>query len=150
MSTSCRFTVAVHILTAIALQEGKPVPSEMIASSVASHPTVIRRILSMLNKSGITRAQLGKGGGALLARPANDINLLQVHQAVEQDVLFAAHRNEPSQECMVGRHLSDALHEVVSPAKQAMKDQLAAKSLQQVVDGVLARGEKYGGLFIKL
>ena len=70
MPTSSRFAVAIHILAGLTLHSGEPLPSEIIAKSAHTNPAVIRRLLSMLNRAGLTSAQLGQGGGALLARPA--------------------------------------------------------------------------------
>ena len=75
MPTSTRFAVAVHILTALAVNDGNAVRSEQLASSASTNPTVIRRILSMLAEAGLTSSQLGYGGGATLAKPANQITL---------------------------------------------------------------------------
>ena len=83
MSTSTRFAVAIHILTSITLLRGRAVRSEDIASSVNTNPTVVRRILGTLADAGLTQAQLGLGGGALLAKPADQITLLAIYRAVD-------------------------------------------------------------------
>lgn len=92
MPTSTRFTVAVHILAALALNPGQPVTSEQLAASASTNPAVIRRLLSILAKVGITTAQLGIGGGAVLAQALETITLLDVYSAVEDTKLFAMHR----------------------------------------------------------
>jgi DNA-binding IscR family transcriptional regulator len=83
MPTSTRFAVAVHTLAALAVSGGKPLRSEDLAISVNTGPVVIRGLLSRLSGAGLTRSQLGAGGGALLAKPANRIRLIDVYQAVE-------------------------------------------------------------------
>src|SRR6202011_3113939 len=69
MPTSTRFVVSVHVLTALAVSDGKPMRSEDLAYSANTSPVVIRGLLSRLNDVGLTRSQLGAGGGALLAKP---------------------------------------------------------------------------------
>src|SRR5258708_39480165 len=81
MPTSSRFAVAVHVLTALAVGDGTPMRSEDLAFSASTSPVVIRGLLSRLSEAGVTRSQLGAGGGAMLARPAGEIRLLDVFWA---------------------------------------------------------------------
>jgi Rrf2 family protein len=139
MPTSSRFAVAVHILTSLATHEGEPVPSEVIAKSASTNPAVIRRILSMLNNAGFARSQLGQGGGALLARPAKNISLLDVYSAVESDALFALHRTLPDQDCAVGRHIQPILQSTMDKAVAAMKTELGKVTVADVARSVARR-----------
>ncbi|MBX9874457.1 MAG: Rrf2 family transcriptional regulator, partial [Beijerinckiaceae bacterium] len=95
MPTSTRFAVATHILTALAFSDGKPLRSEDIANSANTGAVVIRGLLSRLAEAGLTRSQLGSGGGALLAKKPDEIRLLDVYRAVEDTELFAVHRQPP-------------------------------------------------------
>ncbi|MBB3259529.1 Rrf2 family protein [Paraburkholderia bannensis] len=134
MNTSSRFAFAVHVLALLALQEGAPLSSEMIAGSVNTNPALIRRLLTMLANAGLTSSQLGAGGGALLAREPQAINLLDIYRAVDDAQLFAMHREEPNPACMVGRHIQVALRGIIDDAQRAMEASLAARTLDQVVD----------------
>jgi Rrf2 family protein len=131
MATSTRFTAAVHILTTIAVHEGTPVPSERIAHSVNTHPSLVRRLLGMLADAGLTTSQLGTGGGALLARPADQISLLEVFQAVEQETLIAVH-NCTNKSCMVAENILPTLHRVILRAQSAMFDELASVTIEDI------------------
>src|SRR5476649_1007062 len=99
MPTSTRFAVAVHTLAALAVSGGKPLRSEDLANSVHTGPVVIRSLLSRLSNAGLTTSQLGSGGGALLAKPAKKIRLLDVYEAVEDTQLFSLHRVPPNADC---------------------------------------------------
>src|SRR6266567_377490 len=59
--TSSRSVVAVHVLTLLDTERGRPVTSAYIAGSVNTNPGVIRRLLSMLARAGMVRSQLGAG-----------------------------------------------------------------------------------------
>jgi Rrf2 family protein len=150
MTTSTRFAVAVHVLTSIALQKGKPVPSDMLANSVNTHPTVIRRILSTLNSSGLTTAQLGKGGGALLCLSPSKITLLDIYKSMENDLIFATHRVPPNNDCIVGRNILPILSTVMNEAQKALEDKLNNILLSEVVFDVAERGITHGGALISL
>ncbi len=139
MPTSSRFAVAVHILTAVAIHKDQPVTSELMAKSASTNPAVIRRILSMLNEAGLSRAQLGQGGGALLAKPAEEISLLDVYRAVESEELFALHRSDPSPDCPVGRTIQPILSAVFDRAQHALEKELAKVSIADVTRDVEQR-----------
>ncbi|SDC40559.1 Rrf2 family transcriptional regulator [Paraburkholderia lycopersici] len=141
MNTSSRFAFAVHVLALLAQQEGVPLSSEVIAGSVNTNAALIRRLLSMLANAGLTTAQLGAGGGALLAREPQAITLLDIYRAVDDTQLFAMHREEPNPACMVGRHIQQTLRGVIDDAQRAMQASLAARTLADVVDDV-ARSER--------
>lgn len=132
MPTSSRFAVAIHTLATLALHKGQPVRSEVIAKSASTNPAVIRRLLSMLNAAGFSQAQLGQGGGSLLAQPPEAISLLDVYKAVENEHLFALHRTEPSDTCMVGRHIQPVLQGTLERARLAMESELANVSIADV------------------
>ncbi|MEI7295948.1 MULTISPECIES: Rrf2 family transcriptional regulator [Paraburkholderia] len=134
MNTSSRFAFAVHVLALLALQEGEPLSSEMIAGSVNTNPALIRRLLTMLANAGLTTSQLGAGGGALLAREPRTITLLEIYHAVDDAQLFAMHREEPNPACMVGRHIQQSLRGVIDDAQRAMEASLAARTLTDVVE----------------
>jgi len=139
MPTSTRFAVAVHALTAIATQEGEPVTSEELAWSINTNAAVVRSLLSRLNDAGLTTSQLGAGGGALLARPANKIRLLDVYSAVEDSELFATHRSPPCKSCPVGANVLEVLKPTLSKATQALERELGRVTIADVVSGVKER-----------
>ncbi|MNK58899.1 putative HTH-type transcriptional regulator YwnA [compost metagenome] len=138
MAISSRFIVSVHILTLLAQSQGKPVTSEWLAGSAHTNPAVIRKLLVMLAKAGLTTSQLGAGGGALLAQPASAITLLDVYRAVSEGELFALHNEPPSQACPIGRNIQTAMVGTISRAQQALETELAGQTIASVLDDVLA------------
>ncbi len=110
MATSPRFAVAVHTLAALAVNGGKPLRSEDLANSVNTGAVVIRGLLSRLSDAGLTKSQLGAGGGALLAKPVKRIRLLDVYNAVEDTELFSLPRTPPCIACPVGANIQEAMH----------------------------------------
>lgn len=136
MPTSTRFAVAVHILAALAVNDGNAVRSEQLASSASTNPTVIRRILSMLAEAGLTSSQLGYGGGATLAKPANQITLLDVFQVVEEPNIFEMHRTPPDKNCFVGRNIQQVLTKSTTKAQQALETELAKTTIADVAQDI--------------
>src|SRR6266487_2303328 len=118
MSTSSRFVVAVHILPLLETEGGRPVTSAYVEGSVNTNPGVIRRLLSMLARAGLVTSQLGAGGGALLAKPARQIRLLDVYRAVESSDVFTLHHSPP-QSAVPRREAHPAGAEQRAPARRA-------------------------------
>lgn len=138
MPTSTRFAVAIHILSGIALHRGKVVRSEDLARSVNTNPTTVRRILGALADAGLTRGQMGQGGGALLAIPAGKITLLDIYRAVEEPQYFALHRSEPDPSCYVGRYIIPVLESQFDEFTKALEKTLSRTTLADVVKKVEA------------
>jgi Rrf2 family protein len=141
VTTSSRFAVSLHILTILESQAGGPVTSEYIARSVNTNSGVVRRLLSMLHRAGLVVSQLGAGGGALLAKPASQIRLIDVYRAVEPGPLFGMHRSPPNPDCPVGAHIQAALRTAMGRAEAAFEDELAETRLSDIARSVGARGK---------
>jgi Rrf2 family protein len=138
MNTSSRFAYAVHILALLSLQQGEPLSSDIIAGSVNTNPALIRKLLSMLAHAGLTRSQLGAGGGAMLARAPEAIKLVDVYRAVDEARLFGLHPDAPNPACMVGRHIQQVLVGIVDDAQHAMEVSLGSRTVADVTAGVIA------------
>jgi Rrf2 family protein len=141
MPTSTRFAVAVHALTALAVSDGKPLRSEDLAYSANTGAVVIRGLLSRLSEAGLTRSQLGAGGGTMLAKPAQKIRLLDVYQAVEDTELFSLHRTPPCENCAVGGNILAAIQPTLARARGALEDELAKTTIADIAAKVAQLGK---------
>jgi Rrf2 family protein len=139
MSANTHFTVALHILTwmALASQRVEIMTSDQIAGSVNTNPVFIRRILGRLHKAHLVNVHHGTSAGWTLARPPEQISLLEVYQAVSQEPLFELHHTLPNQGCVVGKGIQPALKRFYSDAEAAMKQQFAQVSVADVLDETL-------------
>ncbi|OWV93589.1 Rrf2 family transcriptional regulator [Rhizobium sp. R693] len=135
-----RFAVATHIVTFLQTQQGRPASSELIASSVNTNPTIIRRLLSQLSKAGLTISQMGAGGGALLARPGDAITLLDVHKAVDEDLVIFPLHQEPNPKCPVGRNINAVLRGRVATVEKAMEQELFRTTIADLAADISAAG----------
>jgi Rrf2 family protein len=141
-----RFAVAVHILTLIARGEGQPVPSEYIAGSVNTNASLVRRLLSQLTRAGLTTSQMGTGGGALLARPADQITLGDVYRALDEGEIFALHREQPNPACPVGRNIQSVLEARFRAAARAMEQELDRTTIADAAGEIGLREEADEGV----
>src|SRR5262252_4343620 len=102
MKTSCRFAMAVHVLSVLAYKDGERVTSGLLASSVNTNPVVIRRLLSALQRAGLVETRKGVGSGSRLGQPAAKISLADVYRAVEAEQGFVLPPKKPNSQCPVG------------------------------------------------
>ena len=77
MPSSSRFAVALHVLTLLETEGGRPVTSDYIAASVNTNPVIIRRSLGDLRRAALVEIRHGAGAGWSLARDPEDISLLE-------------------------------------------------------------------------
>lgn len=124
-----RFAVAVHILIFLHRQGEEPTPSKVLAASVNTDPSLIRRLLAKLNRAGLTSSQRGAGGGALLNRPAHEVTLLDVHEAVEDDWEVIPIHPSPHPQCPVGGNIEDVLTPRIEEVQQAVRAQLVQTTI---------------------
>jgi Rrf2 family protein len=141
MAANSRLTIATHALAwmALAAQRGhQMLTSDQIAASINTNPVVIRRSLGNLRRAGVVEVRHGAGAGWHLSRPPEDITLLDVFAAVEQEPLFGLHHSEPNLECPVGFGIRPALAPVYDRVEQAVRAQLAHTSIADVLRATLS------------
>jgi len=98
MSKSTRLLTATYILSYVAANAPEVVTTERIAEQVDEHPTRVRQIVAALVKAGLLAASRGAAGGVSLKRPASEISLRDVQEAVQDSSLLAFHLFEPNSE----------------------------------------------------
>ncbi len=134
MKISSRFSIAVHVLSLLAVTPSAHSTSEWIAGSVGTNPVIIRRILGQLKHAGFVTVKAGSGG-ARLARGLDEISLLDVYRAVdvvEEGKLFNIH-DEPNPECQVGANIQAVLRLLLARAQEAMEGVLADITMEELV-----------------
>ena len=140
MAANSRLTVAVHALAWLALAERRgqaPLTSEQVAASVNTNPVVVRRSLGDLRRAGLVQVRPGAGASWRLSRPAAGITLLEVHDAVAPEPLFALHHGVPNLDCPVGAGIRPALGEIYAGVDGAVRRELAATSVADVLESTL-------------
>lgn len=136
MAANSRLTIAVHVLAWMALAQRRGqdlLTSDQVAASVNTNPVIIRRSLGDLRRAGLVQVRHGPGAGWSLARAPQEISLLDVYNAVEQEPLFGMHRTEPNLECPVGRGIRPTLEDVYGGVERALRSQLRRTSIADVL-----------------
>ncbi len=135
MQISSRFTIAIHVLTAIdTFQNDYKITSDFLAASVNVNPVIIRKVMQQLKGAGLITVKRGSGGMAL-AKPMGEITLLDIFYAVdalENGRLFHFHDN-PNAACPVGRNIHSGLDDKLFSIQSAMEDKMRQITLEDVV-----------------
>ena len=124
-----KFSVAVHVLILIS-ESPSPINSDQMAKSVGTNSSYIRKILALLKKAEIVDGHRGISGYSLTVSP-EQLTLLQVYQTVMEDPkthLLDIHQN-PSDQCIVGRHIRPVLTDMFAEIEEAFAQSLADKTL---------------------
>ena len=136
MQITSKFTIAVHIITAIDyFKDSKKVTSSFLAGSVGANPVIVRNIMGELKEAEIINISQGKSG-IELAKELDDITFYDIYKAVDsvnEEGLFHFHE-KPNPECPVGRNIHKAMEGKLTDVQQAMEEKMKRITLAEVVD----------------
>jgi Rrf2 family protein len=93
MRISAKADYAIRVLLELAVDTGRPITCEAIASTQDIPPRFIKAIIRDLRQAGLVRSQRGCEGGYWLARDAASISVLDAVNAVDGVLLTV--RGEP-------------------------------------------------------
>ncbi len=126
MQITSKFTIAVHIITAIDyFKDSMKVTSSFLAGSVGANPVIVRQVMGNLKAVGIIESSQGKSG-ICLAKKLDNITFYDVYKAVEcidDKGLFHFHER-PNMQCPVGRNIHYAMDGKLRQVQDAMETQL--------------------------
>ncbi len=134
MLSNTHFSMAVHLLCALAWNEGRLVGSQDLAYSVGTNPSFLRGLIGVLREAGLVETRQGKGGGSKLARPAGSITLHDVYRATESTPLLRVHVPDCESSCVVARRMKDLLDNV----NEQLEDTLGAELKRTTVADLVA------------
>lgn len=137
-STNTQFSIAVHVLAALA-HYGRTYTSETLAGSVNANPVFVKRILVKLSKANLVNTTVGKSGGYELARSPKSISLLDIYSAVSPPSTFAIHSYLESKGCVVSCNIKDVMGEVLNGTQTAVENELKQTTLEDVVLNIRTR-----------
>ena len=139
MQITSRFTIAVHVITAIEyFKDMDRVHSEFLAGSVGVNPVIVRTVISKLREAGILKTQRGSSG-AVLAKPLDQITFYDVYKAVDsvdkEEGLFHFHE-QPNPNCPVGRNIHKAMDERLKEVQRSMENELKKITIADIAEDI--------------
>ena len=138
MQISSRFTVALHIFTAVdVFKDDYKVTSDFLAGSIGTNPVIIRKLLTQLKNAGLITVARGTGG-IELTKELSEISFYDVYQAIEPlegGDLFRFHE-APTPQCPVGRNIHALLDGKLQNIQEAMESEMKKYTLQDLREGM--------------
>lgn len=137
--TNVQFSVASHVMAALAANDGTGLRSSVLAGSVNADPSFVRRVVSKLAKAGLVVTTRGANGACRLARAPESITLLDIYRASEAPSAFALHAYPVCEGCRISRNFKDSMEYVLREAQDGLEQGLARQTLADVL-ATIAQG----------
>lgn len=137
MLFSCSTEYAIRGLSELAgRQASAPTMLDELVAGTDLPRDFLAKVFQKLVHGGVLRSAKGRGGGFLLARPAREITLMDVIEAVDGPQVF--------DRCVVGlEKCRDEMpcpqHELYKPIRQRLKDYLNTTTLADLAASLKAK-----------
>lgn len=119
MPNDNRLSRMLHVLIHMDHIDG-PVTSETISRMLDTNPVVVRRTMSGLKAAGYLDSAKGHGGGWTLARPLDEVTLLDIHKALGNPKVFAIGLADDDPACLIERAANAALRDAMTEAERLL------------------------------
>ncbi len=103
-----------------------------IAQMLDANPVVIRRTMAGLREKGYVTSVKGHGGGWTLARPLEDLTLLDIYRAVGEPSIFAVGPAYDMPGCPIEQAVNGTLTDVFNEAEELLRKRFEAMSLANI------------------
>lgn len=103
----------------LSIYKNEFVSSELIAGSININRAIVRKEISNLTDKGLIESKEGKGGGSMLAKPAKDIKLNDIYQAVRQTSVLGG-TNITNPKCPVGKMINTQIDILYGDAEEVL------------------------------
>lgn len=133
MRQDSRLSRMLHVLIHMGRHEGA-MTSDMIAGMLDANPVVIRRTMAGLRDQGYVHSVKGHGGGWTLARPLEELTLLDIYRAVGEPSLFAVGPAYDMPGCAIENAVNATLADVFSEAEKRLMERFAGVTLADIAN----------------
>ena len=137
-----KFSIALHVLAYIE-ETNNTVTSELLAKSVGTNASHIRKILALLKDANIIESQQGKKGIVLKIK-ANELSLDKIYFGVypEKELLHVHDTANP--DCPVGATIKEALLPIFEESERQLILSLESKTLKSLIEDMYKIYNKKG------
>ncbi|MBB5390076.1 MULTISPECIES: Rrf2 family transcriptional regulator [unclassified Herbaspirillum] len=135
MRTDTRLSRMLHVLVHMHLLGGRET-SETIALMLNTNPVVVRRTMACLKSHGIVQSEGGKGGGWILAKPAEHVSLLDVQNALSTENIFAIGPSSDHPQCPVEAAVNSAVGGALQQAHERFSEAMRGTTLADLASTI--------------
>lgn len=136
MKYSHKLSDAVHILSYVEIYHDADLSSSAIALSIESNASLIRRLMASLVRGGLLETRPGSVSPKL-TRPADEITLLDVYNAIEVDHNFLHVDEKTNPNCIVGGNIQSALDKAYNQVQNDAERSMQEITLASIIDDIL-------------
>ena len=133
MLSNTHFSMAIHVLSALAFTEGRLMGSDDLAKTIGTNPSFLRGLIGRLKDAGLVETQLGKGGGTRLAKRPSKITLRDVYRATEAGPALKTHACTDKSMCPVAVGMGPLLSHVNNRIEKAVEAELKRLTVADLV-----------------
>ncbi|MEY8463165.1 Rrf2 family transcriptional regulator [Streptococcus merionis] len=139
MKQSVQFSDSIHILAYLALyDQPDDLKSSVIAGSVNTNPSNVRKIIGQLRRAGLVTSQQGKVSPQV-AKSLSDISLLDVFKSLDKDNQVLMVDKNTNFDCQVGANIQGVLTDYYDHIQSVVEKELALISLADIVHNLQER-----------
>lgn len=143
MRHDSRLSRMLHVMIHMGHHDG-PMTSDMIASMLNANPVVIRRTMAGLREQGFVHSEKGHGGGWTLAKPLEELTLLDIYHAVGEPSVFAVGPAYDMPGCVIEQAVNATLKDVFAEAEQLLLTRFAGVTLADIAKDFPAALQRAG------
>ena len=137
MTPDLRFPRVLHVLLHLSLRD-RIMSSAEIAEMLSTNPVVVRRMLAGLRDQGLLEATQGRTGGWRIAKPLDQMTLLDVFEALCCPGQTAPSITQDHKGCPVEAAGNQALMQIGEETRAFIRARYASVKLSEIAQTALA------------
>lgn len=137
-----KFSIALHILAYI-VETSNTVTSELLAKSVGTNASHIRKILALLKDANIIESQQGKKG-IILKIKSDKLTLDKIYFGVYPEKELLHVHDTSNQDCPIGVTIREVLLPIFEESERQLALNLKYKTLKSLIEDMYKIHNKKG------
>lgn len=136
MRYSTQLSDAVHILAYLAVfSPNGPVSSPVLAASIETNPTNVRKIMGKLRQHGLIHTVNGQAKPTL-SRSADSITLFDVFTSIQGTTKLIEVDEHTNPRCIIGANIQKALEKEYDRLQQAAENEMKHVTLADILHSI--------------
>lgn len=131
MRKDSRLSRVLHVLIHLDAFE-HPVTSDTLAQMLNTNPVVVRRTMALLREQSYVKSIKGHSGGWSLAKPLNEITLLDIHQTLSENSVFTIGLTDEHTNCPIEHAVNRALKDAMDEAESLLLKRFGEVTLSEL------------------
>lgn len=138
MQMDARLSRMLHVLIHMEGGEG-PLTSDDAAKMLGTNAVVVRRTMAGLRDAGYVTSVKGHGGGWSLARPLEEITILDIYKGLGEPRLFLIGPASEAPDCLVEQEVNGSLASAFAESRNLLLARLGTVTLADIARGLETR-----------